>query len=74
MGGAVVGALAVGGADQLGHLGVHQPLDEPHQRLTQEVGVLVRHQVADDLLGRHPLPLGHRGAPLDRRPSQARRS
>jgi hypothetical protein len=54
----------MGGADQLGDLSVHQPLDEPLQRLMQEVGVLIRHQIADDLLGRHPLPLGHRGALL----------
>ena len=64
MGGAILGALAVLGADQLGDLGVHQPLHEPPERLAQEVGVVLLEQVADDLIGRHALPLGHRGAPL----------
>jgi hypothetical protein len=51
------------GADQLGHLHLHQLLHHPAQRLAQNVGVLVAHQLGDDLIGRHPLPLGHRGAP-----------
>jgi len=36
-------------------------LADPQQRLTQEVEALLLEQVADDLLRRHPLRLGHRG-------------
>jgi len=49
--------------DQLGNLRLHQLLDHPAQRLAHKVGVLVAHQLGDDLLGRHPVALGHRGAP-----------
>jgi hypothetical protein len=62
VGGAVLGALAALCPDQLRDLGLHEPLDDPAQRLAQEVGAVVLEQVADDLLGRHPLWLGHRGA------------
>jgi hypothetical protein len=64
MGGAIRRALAVLRADQLGDLDLHQLLDYPPQRLRREVRVLVAHQLGDDLIGRHPLPLGHRGAPF----------
>jgi len=53
--------LAAAGADQLGHLRFHQLLADPAERLAQEVEALTLEQVADDLLGRHPLRLGHRG-------------
>ena len=59
------GPLAAGGADLLGDLRLHQLLADPAQALAQEVeALLVVEQVADDLLGRHPLRLGHRGAPF----------
>jgi hypothetical protein len=48
------------GADQLRHLSLHQLLHDPGQRLAQEIEALALEQVADDLLGRHPLRLGHR--------------
>jgi hypothetical protein len=51
-------------ADQPRDLDLHQLPDHPAQRLAQKVGVLVAHQLGDDLVGRHPLDLGHRGAPL----------
>src|SRR5215203_4764123 len=53
--------LAVPGPHQLGHLRLHQLLHDPGQRLTQEVEPVLLKQVADDLLNRHPLRLGHRG-------------
>ena len=57
-------ALAAGGADQLRDLRLHQLSgDQPH-RLAQHVGVLVCHHLSDDLLDRHALALGHRGALL----------
>src|SRR6266508_7019256 len=62
---APTGPLAAGGADLLGDLRLHQLLADPAQALAQEVeALLVVEQVADDLLGRHPLRLGHRGAPF----------
>src|SRR6266536_2452519 len=51
-------------ADQLGHLHLHQLLHDPGERLAQEIEPLPLEQVADDLLSRHPLRLGHRGAPF----------
>jgi hypothetical protein len=65
-------ALTVSGADELGHLRLHQLLADPQQALTQNVNTLALEEVADDLIGRHPCHLGHRGAPfvdpwLDRR-------
>ena len=55
-------ALAMLGADQLRHLRLHQLPHHPTQRLAQEVEpLLALEQVADDLLSRHPLRLGHRG-------------
>ena len=53
--------LAALGADQLGHLRLHQLLHDPDQRFAQVVDTLLLEQVADDLLSRHPLRLGHRG-------------
>jgi hypothetical protein len=53
--------LAASGADQLGHLRLHQLLADPAQRLAQEIEPLTLKQVANDLLSRHPLRLGHRG-------------
>jgi hypothetical protein len=54
-------ALAALGADQLRHFDLHQLLHDPGERLAQEVEALALDQVADDLLSRHPLRLGHRG-------------
>src|SRR5262249_17765261 len=53
--------LAPAGADQLRHLRLHQLLHHPRKRFTQEINALALKQVADDLLSRHPLRLGHRG-------------
>ena len=60
----VLGPLPVGGADQLGHLGLHQlPRDRPH-RLADHVAVLLAQHLPDDLLDRHPVPTGHRRPPF----------
>ena len=61
------GALAAVRADQLRHLRLHQLLHDPAQRLAQEVKPLALQQVADNLLNRHPLRLGHRGDSSRRR-------
>src|SRR3954451_208587 len=56
---AVLGALPVRGADELGDLGLHQlPRDRPH-RLADHVTVLLAQHLPDDLLDRHPVPTGH---------------
>ena len=60
------GALAVGGADLLAHLGLDELGDQPRHALAQHVGVLGRHQLVDQLGSGHPLALGHRGALLRR--------
>ncbi len=57
-------SLAAGGTDELRHLRLHQLLADPGQRFAQEVEPLPLEQVADDLISRHPLRLGHRGAPF----------
>jgi len=59
--------LAAGGADQLRDLRLHQLLADPAQRLAQEVESFALEQVANDLLARHPLRLGHRGVSSRRR-------
>jgi hypothetical protein len=52
------------GADQLGHLGLHQlPRDRPH-RLAHHVAVLLAQHLPDDLLDRHPVPTGQRRPPF----------
>ena len=61
MRGAIRCALTELGPDQLRDLHLHQLLDHPAKRLAHKVDVLVAHQLGDDLLDRHPLPLGHRG-------------
>src|SRR3954451_15423190 len=56
----VLGALAMGGTDQLRDLGLHDLLgDHPH-RLADHVTVLLAQHLPDDLLDRHPLGTGHR--------------
>jgi hypothetical protein len=55
----VLGALPVGGADQLGHLGLHQLLRDRPDRLADDVTVLLVQHLPDDLLDRHPVPTGH---------------
>jgi hypothetical protein len=59
---AVRRALPVGGADQLRHFQLHQLLDDQPHRLAQHIRVLVRQHLPGDLLDRHALALGHRGA------------
>src|SRR6266545_543980 len=63
----LLAALPTLGTDQLRHLRLHQLLHDPKQRLAQEVDALLFEQVADDLLSRHPLRLGHRGDSSRRR-------
>jgi len=61
-----LGALLVeAGADLLGDLGLHELADEPGERLTQDVGVLIAQQLAYELVEAQAL-LGHRGAPYRR--------
>jgi hypothetical protein len=60
MRGTVLGALAVLGADQLGHLDLHQLPRQPRHRLAQHIGVLIDQHLPDDLLDRHPVRSGHR--------------
>ena len=55
--------LMAAGADLLGDLGLHELAHEPGERLAQNVGVLIAHELAYELVQRHAL-LGHRGAPL----------
>jgi hypothetical protein len=57
---AILGALTVLSADQLGHLGLHQLLCHQAHRLADHVAVLLAQHPADDLLDRHPLGTGHR--------------
>jgi hypothetical protein len=60
----VLAALAVLGADQLRHFGLHQLLrDRPH-RLADHVCVLIAQHLPNDLLDRHPVPTGHRRPPF----------
>ena len=61
---AVLGALAVLGADQLRHFGLHQLLRDRSHRLTNHVCVLIAQHLPDDLLDRHPVPTGHRRPPF----------
>jgi hypothetical protein len=51
----------VAGADLLGDLGLHQLAAQPRHRLAHDVAVLVVEQLADQLVGGHPVVLGHRG-------------
>jgi hypothetical protein len=53
--------LAALGTDQLRRLRLHQLLHDPGERLAQEIQALALKQLADDLVGRHPLRIGHRG-------------
>jgi hypothetical protein len=56
-------ALVQAGADLPGDLGLHRLADEPGERLTPNVGVLVAHELAPELVEVQAL-LRHRGAPL----------
>src|SRR5215210_795532 len=65
MRGAVLGpALTALGADQLGHLALHQLRRDHLDRLADHVGVLVKQHLPDDLLDRHPLGTGHAAPPF----------
>jgi hypothetical protein len=52
------------GTDLGGDLGVHQPRGNHRHRLLEKVAVLVLQRAAHELLGRHALPVGHRGVPF----------
>ena len=61
---AILRALTVRRADQLGNLALHQLLrDRPH-RLADHVAMLLAQHLPDDLLDRHPVPTGHRRPPF----------
>jgi len=51
------------GADLPGDLGLHELAHEPGERLSENVGVLIAHELAYELVQTHAR-LGHRGAPL----------
>jgi hypothetical protein len=57
-------ALAELGANQPGHLGLHQLARHGLDRLADHVGMLVAQHLPDDLLDRHPLQTGHRRPPF----------
>jgi hypothetical protein len=61
---AILGALAARGADQLGHLGLHQLLRHRPHRLANDFGMLIAQHLPDDLGDRHPVPTGHRRPPF----------
>jgi hypothetical protein len=63
---AILGALTAPGADQLGHLGLHQLLHQPAQRLAHQIRALLRAQPLDDLTGRHALDRAIAGASFRR--------
>jgi hypothetical protein len=52
--------LAELGADQLGHLALHQLAADRLDGCPQHIAVLAHHHVPDDLLDRHPVGTGHR--------------
>jgi hypothetical protein len=67
---AVLGtALAALGADQLGHLELHQLRRDGLDRLADHIGVLIEQHLPDDLLDRHPVGTGHGWRPLSVEPS-----
>jgi hypothetical protein len=61
---AVLAALTVRRADQLGDLGLHQLLRHRPHGLPDHVAVLLAQHLPDDLLDRHPVPTGHRRPPF----------
>jgi hypothetical protein len=64
-------ALAELGADQLGHLDLHQLPHEQLERLAQHVGMLVEQHLPHDLLSRHPVLAGHQWCLLVVEPSRS---
>jgi hypothetical protein len=56
------GHLAVPSADLRRDLGVHQLRGDDRYRLLEKVAVLVQQRSANELLRRHALRVGHRGA------------
>src|SRR3954447_2355459 len=56
----ILGPLPVSGADEVGHLSLHQLLRHRPDRLADHITVLLTQHPADDLLDRHPLGTGHR--------------
>jgi hypothetical protein len=58
---AVRGALTQLSAGQRGHFGIHQLLDQPRDTVAQDLGVLISHQLVDQVSSGHPVALGHRG-------------
>jgi hypothetical protein len=57
-------ALTALGADQLGHLELHQLRRHGLDRLAHHVGVLIEQHPLDDLLDRHPVGTGHAAPPF----------
>ena len=58
---AVRGALTQLSAGQCGRFGIHQLLDQPRDTVAQDVGVLISHELVDQVSSGHPVALGHRG-------------
>src|SRR3954465_11643977 len=58
--------LAELGADQLGHLELHQLRRDGLDRLADHLGVLIEQNLPDDPLDRHPLSTGHAAPPIRR--------
>jgi hypothetical protein len=67
-------ALAELGADQLGHLALHQLAAHGLQRRSDHIAVLAHHHLPDDLLDRHPVGTGHRWRLLSSNREEVRRS
>ncbi len=55
------------GADQLGHLALHQLAADRLHRRSDHIAMLAHHHLLDDLLDRHPVGTGHRWRLLSRR-------
>jgi hypothetical protein len=58
---AVGGALTEPGAGELAEFGFHQLGDQPGHAVAQHIGVLVAHELVDQVGSGHPVALGHRG-------------
>jgi hypothetical protein len=52
------------GTDQLGHLKLHQLRADGLDRPADHIGVPNEQHLPDDLLGRHPVGIGHAAPPF----------
>jgi hypothetical protein len=51
------------GTDLDRYRGLDQLAGDQRDRLTNEIAVLTRHHLGEDVSSSHPVPFGHRGAP-----------